>query len=60
MNKASNSTGRITSTAAWGWENLHFLRLRLAGLRRKEAELTAYSEAELLSHCWQFVLRPKA
>ncbi len=41
MNKASNSTGRITSTAAWGWENLQFLRMRLAGLRRKEAELSA-------------------
>ncbi len=39
MSKASNSVGRIGSAWGWGWENLQFLRMRLAGLRSKEREL---------------------
>lgn len=39
MDKASNSVGQIGSVWAWGWENLQFLRMRLRGLRSKEADL---------------------
>ncbi|CAD5369178.1 Methyltransf_11 domain-containing protein [Rubrivivax sp. A210] len=41
MSKASNSVGRIGSAWGWGWENLQFLRMRLAGLRSKEGELAS-------------------
>jgi SAM-dependent methyltransferase len=41
MIKASNSVGQIGSARSWAWENLQFLRMRVAGLRSKEAELTA-------------------
>lgn len=39
MNRTSNSVGHIGSAFDWGWENLQFLRMRLQGLRSKEADV---------------------
>ncbi|QHE75920.1 class I SAM-dependent methyltransferase [Hydrogenophaga sp. PBL-H3] len=39
MSKASHSVGHIGSALDWSWENLQFLRMRMQGLKNKEAEL---------------------
>lgn len=39
MSRATNSVGQIGSSLEWTRENLQFLRMRLAGLRSKEAAL---------------------